>query len=148
MRTFLFCSYVLNRASVHVCTATSESLHMLLSRIQRSSRSSSLYRISKRSDIPPIPSKHFHTMGAIEEPVLSQPSVEKEAHRLSNGSVKVNSWSSPGPAAFDFRSKHIVPCLACRACNPLTARVDQFCRRCRDDTNYSHAGGHCVHDPA
>jgi threonine aldolase len=40
-------------------------------------------------------------------PVISQQTVEKEAQHLSNGDVKVNNWSSPGPAAFDFRSKHI-----------------------------------------
>ena len=30
--------------------------------------------------------------------------IEHEAQQLSNGNVKVNNWSAPGPAAFDFRS--------------------------------------------
>ena len=35
---------------------------------------------------------------------LSQEGIEKTAQKLSNGDVKVNNWSAPGPAAFDFRS--------------------------------------------
>ncbi|KAK3675616.1 hypothetical protein LTR78_004700 [Recurvomyces mirabilis] len=35
---------------------------------------------------------------------IEQYTIEKEAQHLSNGDVKVNSWSAPGPAAFDFRS--------------------------------------------
>ncbi|KAK4560870.1 hypothetical protein LTR86_005450 [Recurvomyces mirabilis] len=37
-------------------------------------------------------------------PAIEQHRIEKEAHHLSNGDVKVNNWSAPGPAAFDFRS--------------------------------------------
>lgn len=35
-------------------------------------------------------------------------SIEAEAKHLANGSVKVNNWSSPGVAAFDFRSAYDV----------------------------------------
>ncbi|KAF2769544.1 hypothetical protein EJ03DRAFT_272222 [Teratosphaeria nubilosa] len=33
-----------------------------------------------------------------------QQAIEREAQHIANGDVKVNNWSSPGPAAFDFRS--------------------------------------------
>nr|POF12762.1 aldolase vrtj [Quercus suber] len=35
---------------------------------------------------------------------LQQQEVREEAQHLTNGSTKVNHWSQPGPAAFDFRS--------------------------------------------
>ncbi|KAL1297645.1 hypothetical protein AAFC00_006202 [Neodothiora populina] len=35
---------------------------------------------------------------------ITQEGVEKTAKELGNGDVKVNQWSSPGPAAFDLRS--------------------------------------------
>ncbi|KAK4985542.1 hypothetical protein LTR50_005878 [Elasticomyces elasticus] len=35
---------------------------------------------------------------------LEAESIEKTAEHVSDGQVKVNNWSSPGPAAFDFRS--------------------------------------------
>ena len=38
-------------------------------------------------------------------PAMDKHTIEKEAQHLSNGDVKVNNWSAPGPAAFDFRSK-------------------------------------------
>ncbi|KAK3686590.1 hypothetical protein LTR37_019651 [Vermiconidia calcicola] len=37
-------------------------------------------------------------------PALKRQRVEEEAEHISNGEVKVNNWSEPGPAAFDFRS--------------------------------------------
>ena len=37
-------------------------------------------------------------------PALAQHDIEQEAHHQSNGNTKVNNWSHPGPAAFDFRS--------------------------------------------
>jgi hypothetical protein len=37
-------------------------------------------------------------------PAFAQHDVEQEAHHQSNGTAKVNNWSQPGPAAFDFRS--------------------------------------------
>ena len=37
-------------------------------------------------------------------PALKRQRIEDEAHHISNGSVQVNNWTSPGPAAFDFRS--------------------------------------------
>jgi len=42
-------------------------------------------------------------------PALAQQHVQDEAHHLANGDVKVNNWSQPGPAAFDFRSKQHPP---------------------------------------
>lgn len=40
-----------------------------------------------------------------DAPALKRQRVEDEAQHLSNGSsVKVNNWSTPGPASFDFRS--------------------------------------------
>ncbi len=39
-----------------------------------------------------------------QAPALKRQRVEKEAEHISNGEVAVNNWSSPGPAAFDFRS--------------------------------------------
>lgn len=36
---------------------------------------------------------------------LEQKTVEEEAQHLSNGDVKINNWSHPGSAAFDFRSE-------------------------------------------
>ncbi|KAK4545631.1 hypothetical protein LTR36_002584 [Oleoguttula mirabilis] len=39
-----------------------------------------------------------------EAPALEQHAIEKEAQHQANGDVNVNSWSQPGPAAFDFRS--------------------------------------------
>ncbi|KAK5117525.1 hypothetical protein LTR62_004947 [Meristemomyces frigidus] len=39
------------------------------------------------------------------ESVLAEHTMKNEAEHLTNGTgVKVNNWSSPGPAAFDFRS--------------------------------------------
>lgn len=35
---------------------------------------------------------------------LTKEGVEKKAHELSNGEVKVDHWATPGAAAFDFRS--------------------------------------------
>ncbi|KAH0106549.1 hypothetical protein KCU66_g13819, partial [Aureobasidium melanogenum] len=35
---------------------------------------------------------------------ITQEGVEKAAKDLSNGHIKVNNWSAPGGAAFDFRS--------------------------------------------
>lgn len=35
---------------------------------------------------------------------ISNDSIESDAQHISGGDVKVNNWSSPGPAAFDFRS--------------------------------------------
>jgi threonine aldolase len=35
---------------------------------------------------------------------ITQQGVEKAAKDLTNGQVKVNNWSAPGPAAYDFRS--------------------------------------------
>ncbi|KAK8213526.1 hypothetical protein M8818_002828 [Zalaria obscura] len=43
-------------------------------------------------------------MASTNGTVLDKKSMEHTAHDLSNGTVKVNNWSSPGPAAFDFRS--------------------------------------------
>lgn len=43
-----------------------------------------------------------HTNGAA--PALKRQRVEEEASHISNGSVKINNWAQPGPAAFDFRS--------------------------------------------
>ena len=40
------------------------------------------------------------------EVALQPEAVEKEAHHLSNGEAKVNNWSEPGSAAFDFRSTY------------------------------------------
>lgn len=45
------------------------------------------------------------TMASNGAPALTQQSVHKEAEGIANGEVKVNNWSQPGPAAFDFRSK-------------------------------------------
>jgi len=39
-----------------------------------------------------------------DAPALAQHDIEQEAHHQSNGNAKVNNWSHPGPAAFDFRS--------------------------------------------
>jgi threonine aldolase len=39
-----------------------------------------------------------------DAPALAQYDVEQEAHHQANGNTKVNNWSHPGPAAFDFRS--------------------------------------------
>lgn len=39
-------------------------------------------------------------------PALERKQVEQEANHLGNGDVKVNNWSQPGPAAFDFRSMY------------------------------------------
>lgn len=39
-----------------------------------------------------------------DAPALAQHDIEHEAHHQSNGNAKVNNWSHPGPAAFDFRS--------------------------------------------
>ena len=39
-----------------------------------------------------------------DAPALAQHDIEQEAHHQSNGNTKVNNWSHPGPAAFDFRS--------------------------------------------
>jgi len=35
---------------------------------------------------------------------ISKDGIEATAQHLNNGAVKVNNWSQPGPAAFDFRS--------------------------------------------
>ncbi|PSK42221.1 hypothetical protein B9Z65_4135 [Elsinoe australis] len=35
---------------------------------------------------------------------ISSSEIEAQAKHLTNGDVKVNNWSQPGPAAFDFRS--------------------------------------------
>ena len=45
------------------------------------------------------------TMATNAAPALRPQAVEEEAQHLSNGDVKVNNWSRPGPAAFDFRSQ-------------------------------------------
>ena len=39
-----------------------------------------------------------------DAPALAQHDIEQEAQHQSNGTAKVNNWSHPGPAAFDFRS--------------------------------------------
>ncbi|KAF4547609.1 Aldolase-like protein [Elsinoe fawcettii] len=35
---------------------------------------------------------------------ISKDSIEAQAKNITNGDVKINNWSQPGPAAFDFRS--------------------------------------------
>jgi threonine aldolase len=39
-----------------------------------------------------------------DAPALAQHDIEQEAQHQSNGNTKINNWSHPGPAAFDFRS--------------------------------------------
>lgn len=41
--------------------------------------------------------------------LLDPQRVHEEAQHLTNGAVKVNNWSQPGPAAFDFRSMSLQP---------------------------------------
>lgn len=53
-------------------------------------------------------------MAVDEVAAFDKKQVQAEARHLANGDladspqkgVKVNNWSEPGPAAFDFRSKH------------------------------------------
>jgi len=40
------------------------------------------------------------------QPALKTKHIEEEAHHIANGESKVNAWSDPGRAAFDFRSMH------------------------------------------
>jgi len=44
-----------------------------------------------------------------DAPALAQHDIEQEAHHQANGNTKVNNWSHPGPAAFDFRSTSYQP---------------------------------------
>lgn len=43
---------------------------------------------------------------AMSNTALKPEEVEKEGKHLANGDAKVNNWSDPGVAAFDFRSTH------------------------------------------
>lgn len=52
----------------------------------------------------PAASYHIRTM-ATTNGDLEPKDIEQEAQRLANGHSKVNAWSDPGRAAFDFRSK-------------------------------------------
>ena len=72
---------------------------------------SAISSISPRAALPIHPSiqtiaRTTRTMvtATNDAPALAQHDIEQEAHHQSNGTAKVNNWSHPGPAAFDFRS--------------------------------------------
>lgn len=50
-------------------------------------------------------------MSTIGHAAMAQQDVEKTAKHLADGGAKVNNWSQPGPAAFDFRSTSVYMCL-------------------------------------
>ena len=83
---------------------------------QRSSTSfSRIARLTPTSRSPVLafvqPATRVQTMATTNgAPALEQKDVKQEAQHLANGNVSINNnWSSPGPAAFDFRSESPKP---------------------------------------
>lgn len=67
-------------------------------------------RVALKHKTAPFPIHLFSTSSNMTTNGMNIPEIEKKAQSFSGPDTKVNNWSQPGPAAFDFRSVFPLPC--------------------------------------